>query len=270
MDRLKGKVALVTGAARGQGRSHAIRFAEEGADVIVIDACQDSELVAYPLATKEDFEQTVSSIESLGRRVVAHQLDVVDAAGMKAAIDASVRDLGRLDVVCANAGISTAQPFDQVTPVLWERMIGTNLTGVWNTLAYAAPHVIASGGGSMMATGSTASVKGLPFFGPYVAAKFGVVGIVKSLANELAPYGVRVNVIHPTGVYTPMREGLFNSGIGELIRVKDSYGPLFMNSLPVEALDVSDITNAVMFLASDESRYVTGLELSVDAGNTIR
>lgn len=270
MDRLQGKVALVTGAARGQGRSHALRLAEAGADLIILDACRDSAVVAYPLATIDDLAQTVSSVEALGRRVVSQRVDVADAVAMKQVVDAGVKELGRLDIVCANAGISTAQPFDQVTPELWEQTIATNLTGVWNTLATAAPHLIEAGGGSMIATGSTAGVKGLPFFGPYVASKFGVVGIVKSLANELAPYSVRVNVIHPTGVYTPMREGLFNSGINDIIRSKDSYGPIFMNSLPVEAVDVSDISNAVLFLASDDSRFVTGVELSVDAGNTIR
>lgn len=270
MDRLKGKVALVTGAARGQGRSHALHLAQEGADIIAVDACRDSDILAYSLATPEDLEQTVKSVEAVGRRIVSAQVDVADAAALKAAVDAGVDELRRLDVVCANAGISTGQPFDQVTPRLWDETIRTNLTGVWNTFASSAPHLKAAGGGSMIATGSTAGVKGLPFFGPYVASKFGVVGIVKSLANELAPHSIRVNIIHPTGVYTAMRDGLFESGLNDIIRINDAYGPIFMNSLPVEAVDPSDISNAVLYLASDESRYVTGVELSVDAGNTIR
>ena len=270
LNRLEGKVALVTGAARGQGRSHAVRFAEEGADIIALDWCTDNDILSYALATEADLDETVRLVESLDRRIVSAKADVRDAESVRGALAPAVAELGHLDIVCANAGISTGQAATDVTPHVWEQTIATNLTGVWNAFTVALPYLIANGGGSMIATGSTAGVKGLPFFGPYTASKFGVVGIAKSLANEFAPHNIRVNVVHPTGVYTPLRDGLFESGLNELIRSNDSYGAIFMNTLPVQAVDPVDISNAMVYLASDESRYVTGVELSVDAGNTIR
>jgi SDR family mycofactocin-dependent oxidoreductase len=266
--RVEGKVAFVTGAARGQGRSHAIRLAEEGADIIAVDACRDYETVGYPLATEADLAETVKAVEALDRRIVASQADVRDSAGLKAAVDGGVAQLGRLDIVCANAGICTVQAWDEVTPAVWQDTLDTNLTGVWNTMVAAAPHLIASGGGSIICTSSTAGIKGLPFLAPYVAAKHGVVGIAKTMANELARHQIRVNTVHPTGVDTPMANGL--GGLNPLIGTDQNLGPIFMNSLPVEMVDPRDISNAVLFLASDESRYVTGLEFTVDAGCTIR
>ena len=173
-----------------------------------------------------------------------------------------------LDVVCANAGICTIQPWHEVTPAVWQDTLDTNLTGVWNTMVAAAPHLIAAGGGSIICTSSTAGIKGLPFLAPYVAAKHGVVGIARTMANELARHHIRVNTVHPTGVDTPMAAGL--GGLDPLIGTDQNLGPIFMNTLPVQSVDARDISNAVLFLASDESRYVTGLEFTVDAGNTIR
>jgi SDR family mycofactocin-dependent oxidoreductase len=268
MGRVEGKVAFVTGAARGQGRSHAVALAEEGADVIAVDICEDYQTVGYPLATPDELQETVAAVEALDRRIVASQVDVRDGDALKAAIDAGVAELGRLDIVCANAGICTVQAWDQVTPQVWQDTIDTNLTGVWNTCFHTAPHLIAAGGGSMILTSSTAGLKGQPFLAPYVAAKHGVVGIMRALTNELAKHSIRVNTIHPTGVATPM------GGIGEtfprLLEADPELGPLFMNALPVEITEPRDISNAVLFLAGDESRYVTGLELKVDAGNTAR
>jgi SDR family mycofactocin-dependent oxidoreductase len=266
--RVAGKVAFITGAARGQGRAHAIRLAEEGADIIAVDICRDYDTVGYPMATAEDLAETVKAVEALDRRIIATQADVRDATALKAAVDDGVAQLGHLDIVSANAGICTVQTWDEVTPAVWQDTLDTNLTGVWNTMVVSAPHLIAAGGGSIICTSSTAGIKGLPYLAPYVAAKHGVVGIAKTMANELAKYKIRVNTVHPTGVDTPMGTGL--GGLESLIARDPSLGPIYMNTLPVESVDARDISNAVLFLASDEARYVTGLEFTVDAGNTIR
>jgi SDR family mycofactocin-dependent oxidoreductase len=266
--RVEGKVAFITGAARGQGRSHAIRLAEEGAEIIAVDICRDYDTVGYPLATEADLAETVKAVEALDRRIVAAQADVRDAAGLKAAIESGVAELGRLDIVCANAGICTVQSWDEVTPQVWQDTLDTNLTGVWNTIVACAPHLIAAGGGSIICTSSTAGIKGLPFLAPYVAAKHGVVGIARTMANELAVHNIRVNTVHPTGVQTPMAAGL--GGLEPLLGRDPNLGPIFINTLPVETVEARDISNAVLFLASDEARYVTGLEFTVDAGCTIR
>ncbi len=266
--RVAGKVAFITGAGRGQGRSHAIRLAEEGADIIAVDICRDYDTVSYGMATEADLAQTVKAVEALDRRIIATQADVRDAAALKAAVDDGVAQLGRLDIVSANAGICTVQSWDEVTPAVWQDTLDTNLTGVWNTMVVSAPHLIAAGGGSIICTSSTAGIKGLPYLAPYVAAKHGVVGIARTMANELARHNIRVNTVHPTGVDTPMGTGL--GGLEPLLNRDPNLGPIFMNTLPVEMVDPRDISNAVLFLASDEARYVTGLEFTVDAGNTTR
>ena len=266
--RVEGKVAFVTGAARGQGRSHAIRLAEEGADIIAVDICRDYETAGYPLATEADLAQTVKAVEALDRRIIATRADVRDAGALKAALDEGVAQLGQLNIVCANAGICTVQAWDEVTPAVWQDTLDTNLTGVWNTMVVSAPHLIAAGGGSIICTSSTAGIKGLPFLAPYVAAKHGVVGIARTMANELAQYKIRVNTVHPTGVNTAMLTGL--GGLDPLLSRDPNLGPIFMNTLPVEVVEPRDISNAVLFLASDEAQYVTGLEFTVDAGNTTR
>jgi len=266
--RVAGKVAFITGAARGQGRAHAVRLAEEGADIIAIDICRDYDTVGYPLATEADLAETVKAVEALDRRIVASVADVRDAGALKAAVDDGVAQLGRLDIVSANAGICTIQSWDEVTPQAWQDTLDTNLTGVWNTMVVSVPHLIAAGGGSIICTSSTAGIKGLPYLAPYVAAKHGVVGIARTMANELARHSIRVNTVHPTGVDTPMGHGL--GGLEPLINRDPNLGPIYMNTLPVETVDPRDISNAVLFLASDEARYVTGLEFTVDAGNTIR
>ncbi len=266
--RVAGKVAFITGAARGQGRSHAIRLAEEGADIIAVDICRDYGTVPYPMASPEDLAETVKAVEALDRRIVAAQADVRDAAALAAAVDDGVAQLGRLDIVSANAGICTVQAWDEVTPAVWQDTLDTNLTGVWNTMVVSVPHLIAAGGGSIICTSSTAGIKGLPYLAPYVAAKHGVVGIARTMANELSSHRIRVNTVHPTGVDTPMGNGL--GGLESLLGRDPNLGPIYMNTLPVETVDARDISNAVLFLASDEARYVTGLEFTVDAGNTIR
>jgi SDR family mycofactocin-dependent oxidoreductase len=266
--RVAGKVAFVTGAGRGQGRSHAIRLAEEGADIIAVDVLSNYDSVGYGMSTEADLADTVKAVEALDRRIIATKADVRDPQALKAALDSGVAELGKLDIVCANAGICTVQSWDEVTPAIWQDTLDTNLTGVWNTMVAATPHLIANGGGSIICTSSTAGIKGLPYLAPYVAAKHGVVGIAKTMANELAHYKIRVNTVHPTGVNTPMLEGL--GGLDSLITKDPNLGPIFMNTYPVEVVEPRDISNAVLFLASDEAQYVTGLEFTVDAGNTIR
>jgi SDR family mycofactocin-dependent oxidoreductase len=266
--RVAGKVAFVTGAGRGQGRSHAIRLAEEGADIIAIDICRDYDTVGYGMSTEEDLANTVKQVEALDRRIIARPADVRNAQALKNIVDEGVAELGRLDIVVANAGICTVQAWDEVTPAVWQDTLDTNLTGVWNTMVAGVPHLIAAGGGSIIATSSTAGIKGLPYFAPYVAAKHGVVGIAKTMANELARYKIRVNTVHPAGVNTPLGNGL--GDLNALIERDPHLGPIYTNALPVESLEPRDVSNAVLFLASDEAQYVTGLEFTVDAGNTIR
>jgi SDR family mycofactocin-dependent oxidoreductase len=268
MGKLEGKVAFITGAARGQGRSHAVTLAAEGADIIAIDACADIKTAQYAMATGEDLKETVRLVEALGRRIVAVKADVREPEALKEAVSGGVDELGRLDVVSANAGICTLQEWDQVTPEIWQETIDINLTGVWNTCVAAIPHLIAAGGGSIIITSSTAGRKGLPFFAPYVAAKTGIVGVAKSLANELGQQNIRVNTVHPTGVNTDMLGGL--GGMQAIIEHHPSVGSLYENTLPVETIDAVDISNAILWLASDDAKYVTGVELSVDAGCTIR
>jgi SDR family mycofactocin-dependent oxidoreductase len=261
-------VAFITGAARGQGRSHAVRLAEEGADIIALDILDDYGTIGYPMASADDLAETVRLVEGAGGRIVAGQADVRDPASLRELLDDGVSRLGRLDIVSANAGVCSVQPWDEVTPELWQDTLDTNLTGVWNTMVAAVPHLIDGGGGSMIATASTSGVKGVPFLSPYVAAKHGVVGIVRSLANELARHHIRVNTVLPAGVNTPMLMGL--GALAPLLEVDPDLGGIFQNTLPVTFVEPRDVSEAVLFLASDESRYVTGLEFTVDAGQTIR
>ncbi|MGW3472658.1 mycofactocin-coupled SDR family oxidoreductase [Saccharopolyspora sp. NPDC000995] len=266
--RVDGKIALITGAARGQGRSHAIRLAEEGADIIAIDACVNYHSVGYAMATESDLAQTVKSVEALGRRIVSRVADVRDQTGLSAAVAAGAAELGGLDIVVANAGICSVQSWDEVTPELWQDTIDVGLTGVWNTVVASVPDLLARDTGSVVLISSTAGIKGQPFLTPYVAAKHGVVGIMKSMANELAQKSIRVNTVHPTGVNTALLEGL--GEMNELIGRDPSTSGIFVNSLPIEFVEPRDISNAVLYLASDEAQYVTGLELTVDAGCTNR
>jgi SDR family mycofactocin-dependent oxidoreductase len=266
--RVEGKVAFVTGAARGQGRSHAVRLAQEGADIIAIDLMDEIPLALYPSATEADMAETVAQVEALDRRIIASKVDVRDSQAMKKAVDDGVAELGKLDIVVANAGIGIIAAWDQVTEELWDATIDTNLKGVWNTLRFTAPHLIANGGGSMILTSSAAGIKALPFLSHYTASKHGVVGLMRAYAAELAEYSIRVNTIHPTGVNTPMNDPASFAVFGPLIEAHPKLGPMMMNMLPIEMTEAVDQSNAVLFLASDEARYITSVELPVDAGNT--
>ena len=266
--RVAGKVALVTGAARGQGRSHALRLASEGADILAVDVCAPLDHISYATATPDDLATTARLVTEAGGRVVTAEVDVRDVAGLAAAVAEGAATLGGLDIAVANAGVCSIQRWDEVTPELWDTVIGVNLTGVWNTCTAAIPHLLERGGGSMILISSTAGLKGQPFLTPYVASKHGLVGIMRSLSNELAARHVRVNSLHPTGVDTPMLNGM--TGLTERIEASPDVGSLFLNSLPVDLVQPEDVSNAVLFLASDEARYVTGLTMTVDAGASAR
>jgi SDR family mycofactocin-dependent oxidoreductase len=273
MGTLEGKVAYITGAARGQGRSHAQRLAEEGADIIAVDICQDIPSNPYPLATEADLEQTVKLVEGLGRRIVARQADVRDAHGLGEALQDAVSQLGRLDIVVANAGISpmVADPVDDGLQA-WRDVIDVNLTGVYNTIHTVVPALIETGGGSVVITSSTAGIKGSLTMGTiggygYTAAKHGVVGLMKAFAFDLAQHGIRVNAVHPTGVNTDM---VNNEAVGALLQSRPELGASLVNLLPVAVVESIDISNAIAWLVSDLARYVTGVSLPVDAGFTCK
>ncbi len=274
MGRLDGKVAFITGAGRGQGRSHAVRFAEEGADIIATDICARVDTVSYAMSSPDDLAETVALVEKLDRRIIATQADVRDYDATKAAVDAGVAELGRLDIVCGNAGIASSGPSIELSTEAWREMIDINLTGVWHTCKAAIPHIIAGGrGGSVILTSSTAGIKGFLNLSHYAAAKHGVVGLMRSLANELAPHRIRVNTVHPTTVSTAMVDnpeirGLFRPDLEAPTLDDAAEAFMTMNMLPVPWVEAIDITNAVLFLASDEARYVTGASIPIDAGAT--
>jgi SDR family mycofactocin-dependent oxidoreductase len=268
MGRVEGKVALITGAARGQGRSHAVRLAAERADIIAVDICAPIPNVPYPGATPEDMAVTIKEVEATGRRIIAAQADTRDLAALRRAVDAGVAELGRLDVVVANAGICILRSWADVTPEIWRDTIDVNLTGTWNTIMCGAPHLVSGNGGSIILISSAAGLKGLPFLTPYVASKHGITGLARAFAHELAEHNIRVNSVHPSGVATPMGGGDGVSAMLDLLAAHPRIAGMFTNSLPVEVTQPSDISDAVLFLASDESKYVTALAMTVDAGNT--
>lgn len=275
--RLEGKVAFITGGARGQGRSHAVRLAQEGADIITVDICEDVEHVPYPGPTEEDLAETVRQVEALDRRIVATKADVRDYDALKAAVDDGVAQLGRLDIVSANAGISGQMaPTHELSESAWQTMIDVNLTGVWHTAKAAVPHLKAGGrGGSIILTSSAAGLQAYGNIAHYVAAKHALVGLMRTMALELAPDSIRVNSIHPTQVDTPM---IMNAATWKLFDPegpnpsRESFAPVSqsMNALPIPWVEPVDISNALLFLASDEGRYLTGVALPVDAGATTK
>jgi (+)-trans-carveol dehydrogenase len=278
MGRVEGKVAFITGAARGQGRSHAIRLAQEGADIIAVDLAGQIDSVPYRMATPDDLAQTVKEVEALDRRIIATEADVRDYGALKKALDDGVAELGRLDIVSANAGIFSFGLTQDLPEQTWQDVIDTNLTGVWHTAKAAIPHLRAGGhGGSIILTSSTAGLKAMENTGHYTAAKHGVVGLMRTLALELAPDMIRVNSVHPTTVNTDMVQNaptyaLFAPDLPEQDRTKDRLEERFqaLNVLPIPWVEPVDISNAVLWLASDESRYVTGVTLPVDAGSLIK
>jgi (+)-trans-carveol dehydrogenase len=274
--RVEGKVAFITGAARGQGRSHAVRLAQEGADIIAVDLCDQVDSVPYQMATPEDLADTVKQVEALDRRIVATKADVRDYGALKKALDDGVAQLGRLDIVSANAGIASFGPAEDLPEQTWQDMIDTNLTGVWHAAKAAIPHLIAGGrGGSIVLTSSAAGLKAYANAAHYVSAKHGVVGLMRTLALELAPHMIRVNSLHPTQVDTDMVMNEFTFKLFSPDKQNptiEDFGPASqaMNALPIPWVEPVDISNALLFLASDEARYITGVTLPVDAGTVIK
>jgi SDR family mycofactocin-dependent oxidoreductase len=267
MGELTGKVAVITGAARGQGRAHAVKLASEGADIIALDLCAQISSVPYPLATPDDLAATVKLVEETGARIVSYQADVRDRDAVKAAVRDGTEKLGdRLDIVVANAGIAPMAAADA-----WQDVIDVNLTGVYHTIDVASRPMIKFGnGGAIVLTSSVAGLVGLgsPLAGSvgYAAAKHGIVGIMRVYANFLAQYSIRVNSVHPAGVNTPMIDNEFTRSWLDGIAQESQGGPDMGNALPVQALEPEDIANAVFWLVSDAARYVTGVTLPVDAG----
>lgn len=276
--RVDGKVAFITGAARGQGRSHAVRLAEEDADIIAVDVCGPiSSHTDIPPATPDDLAQTADLVKGLNRRIVTAEVDVRDFDALDAVVRSGVEQLGRLDIVVANAGIGNGgQTLDKTSEDDWRDMIDVNLSGVWKTVKAAVPHLLSGGrGGSIILTSSVGGLKAYPHTGHYIAAKHGVIGLMRTFAVELGQHSIRVNAVCPTNVNTPlfMNEGtkklfrpdLENPGVDDL-----AVAAQFMHVLPVGWVEPIDISNAVLFLASDESRYVTGLPVTVDAGSMLK
>jgi len=275
--RVEGKVAFITGAGRGQGRSHAVRLAQEGADIIAVDICHDVE-GALAMSTPEDLAETVKLVEALDRRIVAGQADVRDFDALKAAVDVGVEELGRLDIVLANAGIASAGgPVEAMAPDSWKNTIDINLTGLWHTARVAIPHLLAGGqGGSIVLTSSVGGAHAMPNMSHYVSAKHGVIGLMRSLAVELGQHRIRVNSVLPTNVNTPM---FMNEGTFKMFRPDlENPGPddvaavaaQFMHVLPIGWVEPEDVSNAILFLVSDEARFITGVALPVDGGALIK
>jgi SDR family mycofactocin-dependent oxidoreductase len=274
MGQLDGKVAFITGAARGQGRSHALRLAREGADIIGVDLCEQVGTVQYAMSTPEDLAQTAKEVEDLDRRIVTRQADVRDKRGLQEAFDAGVAELGRVDIILANAGIANqvgGEPEDEERG--WQDVIDINLTGVYNTVRVAAPRMIEQGdGGAIVLTSSTQGLSGRGGDGGgamsgYAAAKHGVVGLMRTFAHWLAPHSIRVNTVHPTGVNTPM---VVNPQLEKWMAENPEKGDALANLLPVEMVEAVDISNAILYLVSDAGRYVSGVTLPVDAGFSVK
>ncbi|HEV3213327.1 MAG TPA: mycofactocin-coupled SDR family oxidoreductase [Acidimicrobiales bacterium] len=273
--RLEGKVAFITGAARGQGRSHAVLLASEGADVIGVDISAPVPTVPYPTATADDLAETVRLVERVGGRILAAEADVRDLAAMAAVVDEGVSRFGGLDIILANAGISSPAPTLEMSEETWATTIDINLTGVWKTVRASAHHMIAADrGGSIVITSSLAAMKASEHTAHYTASKAGLVGLMRVLAKELAPHRIRVNTLHPTNVFTDMILNdalyrLFRPDLESPTRADFELAAQGINALPVAATDPVDISNAVLYLVSDEGRYVTGATFVIDAGASL-
>ena len=271
MGSLDGKVAFITGVARGQGRSHAVRLAADGAMIVGVDICADIDSNGYPMASRQELEETVALVEGNGGKMLASVADVRDFHALKAALDRGVEQFGRLDIVLANAGIAT-MAFRELTIdeelEQWADVVDVNLVGAFHTAKAAIPHLIAGQrGGSIVFTSSTAGLKG---FGGlqggglgYAASKHGIVGLMRTLANALAPQNIRVNTVHPTAVRTMMA---VNPAMVSFLENYPDGGPHLQNPLPVDMLEPEDVSAAIAYLVSDDAKYVTGVTFPVDAG----
>ncbi|WP_261555526.1 mycofactocin-coupled SDR family oxidoreductase [Frankia tisae] len=267
---LSGKVAFITGIARGQGRAHALRLARDGAAIIGVDICADIPSMSYPNASRADLDETQKLVEAEGGQILTRVADVRDQAALRTVFDEGLTELGRIDIVIANAGIIRFTEDDPVAE--WHDIIDVNLTGVWNACRVAIPALVEGGrGGSIVITSSTAGLKGTGTDAAggqaYAAAKRGLVGLMQVFANDLAPHNIRVNTIHPTGVSTGM---LNNQAFLDFVATNTAGLAAMQNALPVEILQADDIAEVVAWLVSDSARYLTGVQLPVDAGFAVR
>jgi SDR family mycofactocin-dependent oxidoreductase len=268
MSGLAGRVALVTGAARGQGRSHAVALARAGADVAVCDVARQLPTVPYPLGTIEELGETARLVAAEGRRCLAAPVDIRDGDAVTAFTERVVATLGRLDVLCANAGVISFGAGWELTEAQWEEVVGVNLTGTWKCCRAAVPHMLAGGdGGVIVITASTAALKGLEQMAHYAAAKHGCIGLARSLARELAPHRIRVNCVAPGGVRTPMGT---NPRMQEVVQGDAGLSSTLACMLPIDLVEPEDVSAAVVWLASDAARHVTGMVLPVDGGTLLR
>jgi SDR family mycofactocin-dependent oxidoreductase len=276
MGTLDGKVAFISGGARGQGRAHAVRLAKEGADIVTFDICEQIDSVPYPLGTEEELAQTVEQVEALGRRIVAAKADVRDQAAVTKALDEGLGQFGRIDIVLANAGIMPVLGPTSTVVQAWHDCIDVMLTGVVYTIEAAIPTLVEQNqGGAIVLTSSAAGLKGTTrslrskTYGMlgYTAAKHGVVGLMRAYANALGSYNIRVNSVHPTGADTPMVSN--DAFLGAAPEVPELFEAM-TNILPVPLIQAEDVSNAIAWLVSDEARYITGAVIPVDAGATAR
>ena len=268
--RLEDRVVFITGAARGQGRAHAVRMAREGADVIAVDAAgRVSPSVKYLPASRADLDETVRLVEATGRRIVASVVDTRDHAGMCASVADGVAALGRLDVVVANAGIAVPQTWDEITPQSWADVIDVNVTGTWNAVMAGAPHIVAGGrGGSIVLISSAAGMKMQPFMVHYTTSKHAVTGMARAFAAELGKHSIRVNSVHPGPVATDMGSGDMVAEIGRTMQSYPQLSNMLLGFLTAGIAESDDVADAVLWLASDESRFVTAAAIPVDGGTT--
>ncbi|WP_305093802.1 mycofactocin-coupled SDR family oxidoreductase [Prescottella sp. R16] len=271
----EGRVALITGAARGQGRSHAVALAERGADIVICDRCETPDEVAYPLATEDDLAETVRLVEATGRKCIAVKADTADRAAMDALVARAEAEFGRIDIAVANAGITLAAPVQSMTSAQWDEIIASNLTGVFNTLAAVSPGMVERGYGRIVTISSMLGRAGNTNMVGYSASKWGVIGMSKSAALDLAQHGITVNVIAPGNVSTGM---IHNDMLYSMMRpdlevpTADDVAPIFqgLHAQPVPWLEPYEITRAVLFYAAEASAHISGTVLPIDAGNAAR